>query len=142
MQGAFLEAEPDVRVEFTGFFEGVFVEIENDELTAGAKNAMRLVDRGLWMLSVMQCLTKNREVDRLVGERDGLDIAQPVSEIEETVFLREFGADFHHARGIVDTPDGAGAMGEELGNQTLAGTEVGDVDRGGEAQGEVTDGFP
>ena len=142
MQGAFLEAEPDVRVEFTGFFEGVFVEIENEELAAGAKNAVRLVDRGLRMLGVMECLTKNREVHRLVGERDGLDIAQPVSEIEEAVFLREFGADFDHARGIVDTPDGAGAMGEELGNQTLAGTEVGDVDRGGEAQGEVTDGFP
>ena len=62
MQGAFLEAQPDVCIEFTGFFEGVFVEVENEELAAGAKNAECLVDRGLRMLGVMECLTENREV--------------------------------------------------------------------------------
>ena len=33
-------------------------------------------------------------------------------------------------------------MGEELGNEALAGAEVGDVDGGGEPEREVADGFP
>ena len=48
MQGAFLKAEPDVRVEFTGFFEGVFVEIENDELNIQPRNADERRSKAMW----------------------------------------------------------------------------------------------
>ena len=142
VEGAFFETEPDIGVEFAGLFEGVFVEVEDEELAAGAEDAEGLVDGGLGVLGVMERLGEDGEVDGFVRERDAFDVAELIGEIEEAVFLRELGADFDHAGRVVDAGDGAGAVGEELGNEALAGAEVGDVDGGGEPEREVADGFP
>ena len=56
MQGAFLEAEPDVGVELAGLLEGVLVEIEHENLTAGAQDPVGFIDRALRMLGVVQGL--------------------------------------------------------------------------------------
>lgn len=142
VEGALLEAEPDVGVEFAGFFEIVLVEVEDEELAAGFQNAEGFLHGGLGVLGVVQRLREDREIDGAVGERDLLDVAELVGEVFEAVFLGEFGADLDHARRVVDAPDLVGAAGEELRNETFASAEVGDVDGGGEAEGEMADGFP
>ena len=142
VEGAFLETEPDIGVEFARFFEGVLVEIEDEHLAAGAENAVGFVHGGLRMLGVVERLREDGEVHRAIGQRHLLDVAELVGEIGETVFLGELGADLDHLDGVVDAPDLAGAAGEELRDQAFAGAEVGDVDGGGEAQREVADGLP
>ncbi len=94
------------------------------------------------MLGVVQRLTKNGEIDGAVGERNFFDVTQFIGEVGEAVFGGEFGADFDHAGRVVDAPDLVDAAGEELGEQAFAGAEIGDSDLGGEAEGEVADGFP
>ena len=106
------------------------------------ENSEGFVDGDLRMLGVVERLTQDREVDGFVGERHLFDVAQLVREIREAVFLRELRADFHHPRGVIDAPDLVGALGEKLGEQSFAGAEICDVDRGGQPQGEVADGFP
>ena len=58
-----------------------------------AKDACRLVHRRLRMLRVVQRLAENREIDGGVGERHIFDVPELVSEIVQSVFLREVGAD-------------------------------------------------
>lgn len=53
VQRAFFETEPDVGVDLAGFFEGVVLEVENQNLAAGTKNAVRFIDRFLWVLRVV-----------------------------------------------------------------------------------------
>ncbi len=131
---AFFEAKPDVGVELAGFFESVRLEVEDEDLTAGLQNAVGFGDGFLWVLRVMQGLAEDGEIDGGVGQGDGLDVTEFVGEIGEAVFGGELGADLDHARGIVDTPDARGAAGEELGDEAFAGAEVGDGDRGREAE--------
>ena len=142
MQSALLEAEPDVGVEFTGFFKGMLGEVEDEDLATGLQDAVSFFDGALGVLGVMEGLAEDGEVHGGVGERDAFDIAEFIGEVGEAVFGGELGADFDHAGGVVDTPDLRGALGEELGDETFAGAEIGDRDRGCEAQGEVADRFP
>ena len=142
MQGVFFKAEPDVGIEFTCFFERVAFEVEDQDLAAGTQNAVGFVDRFLRVLRVVQRLAKNGEINRTIRQRDVLDVAEFISEIGEIVLGGQFGADFDHARGVVDTPDVRGAAGEELRDEAFAGTEVGDGDGRRETEREVADGFP
>ena len=43
MEGAFLEAEPNIGVKVAGFFKSVFGEIEDDNLTAGFEDAVSMI---------------------------------------------------------------------------------------------------
>ena len=142
MQSALLEAEPDVGVEFAGFFKGMLGEVEDEDLAAGLQDAVSFFDGALGVLGVMEGLAEDREVHRVVGERDTFDVAEFIGEVGEAVFGGELGADFDHTGGVVDAPDLRGALGEELGDEAFAGAEIGDRDRGREAQGEVADRFP
>ena len=142
MQGALLEAEPDVGVELAGFFKGMLGEVENEDLAAGFKDPVGFFDGALRVLGVVEGLAEDGEVHGGVGERDAFDVAEFIGEVGEAVFGGELGADFDHAGGVVDTPDLRGALGKELGDETFAGAEIGDRDRGREAQGEVADRFP
>ena len=90
-------------------------------------------DGFLRVLRVVKRLAENREINGGVGQGDGLDVAEFIGEVGEAVFGGEIGADFDHARGIIDTPNAFGASREELGNEALAGAEIGDGDRRGEA---------
>lgn len=139
---AFLKSEPDVGVKLPGFFKSVLVEIEDKKLAAGAEYACSLVDRALRVLGVVQRLTEDREVDGTVREGDVFDVTVFIGEIGEAIFSGEFGADLDHLNGIIDAPDLSGAVGEELRDEAFAGTQIGDVDGGSEAQREVPDGFP
>ena len=142
VEGAFLEAEPDVGVELAGFFEGMLVEVEDQDLAAGLQDPERLVDGGLRMLGVVERLAQDREVHGFVGQRDLLDVAVLVGEVGQAVFLRELGADLDHLGGVVDAPDLLGAVGEQLRDEALAGAEVGDGDGGGQAEGEMAECLP
>ena len=142
MKGAFLEAQPDVGVELAGFFKPVLLQIEDQQLPAWPQDARGLVDCGLGVLRVVEGLREDREIDGLVGQRNRLDVSELVGEVGQAIAGGEVGADLDHARGVVDAPDLLGATGEELGNKTLAGAEVGDGDARDEAQGEMADGLP
>ena len=142
MEGAFFKTEPDVGVEFVGFFEGVLLQIQDEDLAAGLEDAVGFFHRILGVLGVVEGLAQDREIDGFVGERDVLDIAEFVGEVGESVFGGELSADFDHTRCVVDAPDLAGAAGEELGEEAFAGAEIGDDDVRSEAESEVSDGFP
>lgn len=142
VESVFGEAQPDIGVKFAGLFEIVFAKIEDKELAAGFEDAEGLGDRFLRMLGVVKSLAEDGEIHRCVGKRDLLDVTELVGEVREAVFLGERGADLDHLGRTVDAPDLPGAAGEELGDQTLAGAEVGDDDGRGETKREVADGFP
>lgn len=97
MQGALLEAEPDVGVELAGFFKGMFGEVEDEDLAAGFKDPVGFFDGALRVLGVVEGLAEDGEVHGGVGERDAFDIAEFIGEVGEAVFGGELGADFDHA---------------------------------------------
>src|SRR5262249_27788720 len=118
------------------------LQIEHEELAAGLENPPRLVDRALRMLGVMQGLTEDREIDRLIRQRHLFDVAELVGEIIETVLLSELGADLDHAGRVIDAPHLRGATGQQLGKESLAGAEIGDRDGGYEVERQMPDGLP
>ena len=142
VQRALFEAEPDVGVEIARFFKRVLGEVEDQDLATGFEDAVGFGHGALRVLGVVERLAEDREVHGSISQRDVFDVAEFVGEVGEAVFGGELRADFDHARRIINTPDLGGALGEELRDETLAGAEVGDGDRRGEAQGEVADGFP
>lgn len=142
VEGVFAEAEPDIGVELVGAFESVLLQVEDEELSAGAEDADGFVDGGLRMAGVVKGLAEDGEVDGGIGQGDGLDVAEFVGEVFEAVFRGELGADLDHAGGVVDAPDAGGAAGEKLRDEAFAGAEIGDVDAGRKTEGEVADGFP
>ena len=52
------EAEPDVGVEFAGLFEGMALEVEDDDASAGFEDAGGFVDGLLRMDGVMETLAE------------------------------------------------------------------------------------
>src|SRR5258708_5613136 len=117
MQRALLETEPNIGVKLASPGKRVLIEIEHEELAAGAEDAGGLVDCVLRMLRVVQRLAQDSEIDGRVRKGDLLNVAELIGKIEQAVFLREVDADLDHARRIVDAPDLSGAVGQELGNK-------------------------
>ena len=134
VQGVFFETQPDVGVEFTGLFESVALEVKNQDLAAGTKDAAGFIDCFLRVLGVVQRLAENGKINRTIGQRDGFYVAKFINEIGKIVLSCEFGADFDHARGIVDAPDVGGPAREKLRDEAFASAEIGDCDGGCEAQ--------
>ena len=142
VERALFEAEPTVGVELVGFLEGVRLQIEDDELPVGFENAEGLLDGALRVLGVVQGLAEDGEVDAGVGEGHGLDVAEEIAEVFQTVLTGQLCAYFYHTRRVVDTPDLGGATGEQLRDHAFARAEIGDDDAGYKSEREVPDGFP
>ena len=79
----------------------------------------------LGMDRVMQRLTENREVDRVLVDRRILDVAEAVFEILETVLLRQLRSELDHLRRVIDRDDFARVFGEQLRERSLARAEIG-----------------
>lgn len=86
VEGAFLKTEPDVGIEFVGFFEGVLFQVQDENLPAGLENAVGFFHRGLGVLGVVKRLAEDGEVHGFVGKRDLFYVAELVGEIGEAVF--------------------------------------------------------
>ena len=63
------EAEPDVGVEFAGLFEGMALQVEDNDAAAGFEYAGGFVDGLLRMDGVMETLAEEGEVDGGIGDR-------------------------------------------------------------------------
>jgi len=77
VEGAFLKTEPDVGVEFAGFFEGVFGEIEDEDLGRRFEDAVGFFDGGgcgCW--AWWRAWRRMAEAHRCVGEWDAFDVAK------------------------------------------------------------------
>lgn len=136
------KAEPLVGIEVASLLESVGVEVDNDDKAAGAEDTERLAEREGGAAGVMKGLAEEGEVDGLVGERNGLDIAVQKVEVSERGIPCVLGTDFDHFLGIIDTGDGFGALGEELGEVAFAGSEICDIDVRHQLQEEMADCLP
>jgi hypothetical protein len=121
---AFREAEPAVGVEFAGFLEVVLEEVEDDEAAAGFEDSEGGVEGALGVFRVMEGLAKDGEVEGLVIDGWFFEIAEAVFEVVKAVGAGEGLSELDHFRGEVDSDDLFGALGEELGEGSFAGTEV------------------
>lgn len=69
------EAEPVVSVEFVGLFEGVFLEVEDDEATSWLEDAEGFANGAVRMDGVVEGLAEEGEVDVGVSKGDFFDVA-------------------------------------------------------------------
>jgi len=119
------EAEPSVVVEFASFFEAVLKEVEDDEAATGFEDSVGLGEGFGGLFGVMEGLGEDGEVDGVVIDGDGLDVAEAVFEVGELVFRGELLPELDHFFGVINGDDFFGALGNELGKGSFSGSEVG-----------------
>ena len=102
MQLHFAESEPVICIQFASAFEPVAQKIENHQSAATFQNPPRRGDGSLGMNSMMQSLTQDCKVDTVFRDRRIFNIAKPVLEILESVFLRQLRAEVDHFGRIID----------------------------------------
>lgn len=123
---AFGEAEPTVAVEIASLFEFVLDEVEDHELAAGFEDMERAGEGLLGLGGVVKGLAEDDEVDGLGIDRRVLKVADAELEIFEAVLAGLLGAELDHFLRIIDGDDAFAAAGEQFGEETFAGAEVGD----------------
>ena len=139
---AFGEAEPAVTVEIAGLFELVLGEIEDHELAAGFEDLEGAGEGLRGMRGVVKGLAEDDEVDGLRFEGRVLKIADAELEVLQAVFAGLFGAELDHFLGIIDGDDVFAAAGEQFGEETFAGAEIGDGEGGEDAEQKVSESLP
>lgn len=142
LEGAFLEAEPAIAVEFGGAVEGVAEEVEDEDLAAGQEEAVGGADGGGGVVGVVEGLAEDDHIDAGGFEGWVLEVAEAEFEVVEAVFLGLAGAVGDHFFGVIDGDDAVAAAGEEFAEEAFAGAEVGDGDGGEDAEEEVAEGLP
>src|SRR5215211_3903745 len=91
-----------VRIKFTRLFESMTQQIENDNAPAAFQNLVSSADGALGMNGVVQSLAEDCKVDAFFGDRRVLNIAEPVLNVLEAVFLRQLRPELDHLRRIID----------------------------------------
>lgn len=136
------EAEPDVGVEFAGLFEGMALEVEDDDAAAGLQYTKGFVDGLLGVEGVVERLAEEGQVHGGVGEGKFFEVA----ELELHVFDAGAAGDavgvFDHFLGVIDADDLFGALGEEEGEGAFAGADVGDAHGREEADEHLREALP
>ena len=72
----------------------------------------------------MQCLTQEDEIDTIFCNRRLFQIAQPVLEILEAMFLRQLRTELDHLRRVVDCDHFARALGQQLGKCSFTRAKI------------------
>src|ERR1043166_3403257 len=90
----------------------------------------------------MQSLTEQDEIDRVLGNRRLLEIAQPVFEIVDSMLSSELGAEFDHLWRIIDRYDFARVSSQELRKGAFPGAEIGNGQAGNQRDQRVRESFP
>jgi len=108
----FAETQPEIGVEFSCLFEAVLDEVEDGNAASGLEDAPGFGDGAAGMDGVVEGLAEEREIDGCVFDRDGFEVASPVFESLDALFLGEFGAVFDHFLGVIDGDDLFGALSQ------------------------------
>ena len=124
-QLAFGKSQPAIGVEFMGFGEGMFGEVQDQQPPAGFENAVGLRQRARRLFGMMQGLTEDGEVDGLRFDGDIFDFAEAEFEIAQAMALGEILTELDHFRRDVYGNDFFGSLCQKLRERTFTGTEVG-----------------
>src|SRR5947208_445914 len=126
MQLHFAEPQPMICIQFPGTFESMAQKIENRQPAAAFQNPVGSSDRFLGVNGMMQCLTQNRQIDTVFGNRRILNVAKAVLQILDSMFLCQLRAKLDHLWRIIDGDDFACVFGEQLRKCPLARAKVSD----------------
>src|SRR4029077_16060029 len=106
------------------------------------QNTMGGGDGALGPDRMMQRLTQEREVDRVLVDRWILDVAQAVFEILETVALRQLCPELDHLRRVIDRDNFARFFGKQLRKSPLTRAKIGNRERREERDHRMRQGLP
>jgi hypothetical protein len=107
-----LEAQPAVGVELAGLLEPVGPKVQDQQAPARFEDAIGLGERFPGVLSVVQGLAQEHQIDATVLEGDFFDVAQYIVYVPKFFFISEFPSKFYHFGGIIDAMDEFGLAGE------------------------------
>ena len=85
---------------------------------------MSCIDSPLGVNGVVQRLAQDCKIDAVFSNRRVFNIAKPVFEIIESVFLRQLRAELDHLRRIIDRNDFAGAARQQLRKSSLTRAKI------------------
>src|SRR5438445_321858 len=107
--------------------------ISSMESTSISPSSMRYraptLTRGVFQIRMLHGLTEKSQCDRLGVDRRILQIAKPVFEVRHAMPHGEVPAELDHLLGIVHRDDLQCALGKELGERSLACTQIGNHHR-------------
>jgi hypothetical protein len=81
--------QPQIRVELACLLEAVPDEIQHDDASAGFQDAKSLRQCALRMLRMVQGLAEQGDIYFPVSDRQGFQIAFPVTQVAESVLARK-----------------------------------------------------
>src|SRR5439155_20143584 len=124
MQFSLAKTEPAVGIKLARFLEAVTQQIEHNDTAVLFQHATRRGDCPLRLDRVMQRLAQQNKVDTFIRDRRIFQVAQPVLDIFETVFLRKLRTELDHLRRIIDRDNFARALGQQLGKGSFACAKI------------------
>ena len=120
----FGKPQPGIGVEIARLIEAVLQQIQNDQRTTRCEDSVSGGDRSFRVLGVVERLGKDREVYRGIVNWRFFNIAKPIFQVVESVFLGEDLAKLDHLGRVVDGDDFFSPRRKELGEGSFAGTHV------------------
>ena len=122
----FGKSQVGIGVQLAGLVEGVLKEIKDHQPAPRLEDAVHLLQGACGVGSVVESLAEEGEVDGVIIDGKGLNVAQPEFEVGQPVLTGELFAEGHHFLRMVDGNDMLGTLGEELGESAFARSKIRD----------------